>query len=107
MRNRAADATCPLPLWADKVSPRRLASPSARRCEAQIRLGAYTSVPGPSHALNAFLDLLAAYPAAHRFQPVHDVRLVRTSALQAGPAHGGDRGELGDRLRGVLHGGAG
>src|SRR5262245_21034267 len=93
--------------WADKVSPRRLASPSARRCESQIRLGAYTLRPRSLHALNAFLDLLAAYPAARRFQPVHDVRVVWAPALQAGPAHGGDRGELGDRLRRVLHGGAG
>src|SRR5262249_17911736 len=65
------------------------------------------SLPGPSHALNAFLDLLAAYPSAPRFQPVHDVRVVWAPALQAGPAHGGDCGELGDRLHRVLHGGAG
>ena len=58
------------------------------------------------HAFNVRFYLLVTHLAADRFQCIYDVRLVRPFALQAGPSHGSNRGELGDRLHRVLHGGA-
>ena len=49
----------------------------------------------------------ASGPAADRLQRIHDASMVRTLAFQGRAAVRRDRGELGHRPCGVLHGRAG
>jgi len=84
----------------------------ARACKTLVAGGANVLAriciqSGVRHALRARFALPHASPVADRLECVHDARVVRPSALQAGAARRRDPGELGDRIRRILHGGAG